>query len=75
MLVMQRGVRAMGMGLGSGMLDTVVAWGAVLFSAAAFGGFLFGLVSAVTLLERVVPSRLPVVRAQRAVRATPRLWA
>ncbi len=71
----RRGLRVRPRAWGLAMMDTMVAWIAVLFSAAAFGGFLFGLTSAMTLLGRAVPSKLPAVRVQRPVRAAPRLWA
>jgi hypothetical protein len=57
------------------MLDSMLVWVAVLFAAFAFGAFLFGISSALTLLDRFVRPRGVSVRVGRGVHASPRLWA
>ena len=57
------------------MLGSVVVWLAVLLAALAFAGFLFGLSSALTLVDRLIRPRTLAPRLDRGVRGTPRLWA
>jgi hypothetical protein len=54
------------------MLNSVLIWAAVILAASAFGGFLFGISSALTLADRFLR---PLTRgAPRRIHPSPRLW-
>ena len=57
------------------MLNSVLAWAAVIVSAMIFGAFLFGASSFLTLADRFLRSRTVALRAPRRLRPAPRLWA
>jgi hypothetical protein len=57
------------------MLNSVLIWAAVILAAIAFGGFLFGLTSIVTLADRFLRPQAATLRAPRHVGSSPRLWA
>jgi hypothetical protein len=57
------------------MLGSVVVWLAVVLAALAFAGFLFGLSSALTLVDRLIRPRALAPRLDHGVGGTPRLWA
>ena len=57
------------------MSNSVLAWAAVILSAAVFAGFLFGASSALTMVERFLRQRPVALRAPRRILPSPRLWA
>jgi hypothetical protein len=57
------------------MLNSVLVWASVVLAACAFGGFLFGLSSIVTLADRFLRPQTMAMRAPRHVSPSPRLWA
>ena len=57
------------------MLNSVLAWVAVILAAVTFGAFLFGASSALALAGRLLRPRTMTLRLDRRVRASHRLWA
>jgi hypothetical protein len=57
------------------MLDSVLVWLTVLLAALGFAAFLFGVSSALALVDRRFRSRTPAAPLGRPVRGAPRLWA
>jgi hypothetical protein len=74
MLIMQRRGAPVRAGV-LAMLNSVLVWTAVILAAAAFGGFLFGLSSIVTLADRFLRPQTVALRAPRRINSLPRLWA
>jgi hypothetical protein len=75
MLIIQRAeARPLGSGL-LAMLNSFLVWASVILAAAAFGGFLFGLSSIVTLADRFLRPQAMALRAPSRLSPSPRLWA